>query len=106
MIMQNMKNIYCPNCNSTHWIEHFSMSTAMGWVQEYENGLPINSNPNIITTKCTCCECHHDFTYKVQYGEILDIIDEGEKPQVPVIKMPPINWNEEQQLTVKAGCID
>jgi len=80
--------IYCPNCGKSHYVQHYSTTTALGWVQEYENGIPLNSNPNVSTTYCTCCECHHDFFYTEQYGEIQDIVDKGEHHEVPVLKMP------------------
>ena len=81
-------NIKCPNCGKSHYIQHYSTTTALGWVQEYENGVPLNSNPNVSTTYCTCCECHHDFFYTEQYGEVQEIVDKGEHPEVPVLNVP------------------
>lgn len=80
--------INCPNCGKSHYVQHYSTTTALGWVQEYENGIPLNSNPNVSTTYCTCCECNHDFFYTEQYGEIQDIVDKGERHEVPVLKVP------------------
>ena len=69
--------IKCPNCGSTHYVEHYSTSTAMGWIQEYNDGKLVGRDPNISTTYCSCCSCRHNFQYKTQYGEIYDIIDTG-----------------------------
>lgn len=80
--------IKCPNCEKSHYVEHYSTTTALGWVQEYKDGELVNSNPNVSTTYCTCCECKHDFHYEEQYGEIIKIIDDGEKPEVPILEVP------------------
>jgi len=97
--------IKCPNCGKSHYVKHYSTSTALGWIQEYENDIPINSNPNVTTTYCTCCECGHDFFYTEQYGEVQEIVDKGKKPEVPTIEMPinadkPITLSAEQ-LAIK-----
>lgn len=80
--------IKCPNCGESHYQYHYSTTTAMGWIQEYKNGEPVNSNPNISTSYCTCCECGHDFYYTEQYGEVQSIVDQGKKPEVPTLNMP------------------
>lgn len=92
--------IKCPNCGKSHYVKHYSTSTALGWIQEYENDIPINSNPNVTTTYCTCCECRHDFFYTEQYGEIQEIVDKGKKPEVPVIKMPINAPSSGETLTI------
>lgn len=81
-------NINCPNCGKSYYAEHYSMTTALGWTPVYKDGVEINGNPNITTTYCTCCNCKHDFHYEEQYGEIIKIIDDGEKPEVPVLEVP------------------
>ena len=80
--------IKCPNCGASHYVEHYSMTTALGWTPEYKDGVMISKNPNTTTTHCTCCECHHKFTYSEQYGEILDITDNGPEVQVPALTIP------------------
>lgn len=90
--------INCPNCGKSHYIENYFTTTALGWAQEYEDGIPVNSNPNTSTTFCTCCECKHDFSYREQNGEIFDIIDRGIKPEIPTIQTP-INITTENEET-------
>ena len=79
--------IKCPNCGESHYQYHYSTTTAMGWIQEYKDGIPVNSNPNISTSYCTCCECGHDFYYTEQYGEVQSIVDQGKRPEVPTINV-------------------
>lgn len=81
-------NIKCPNCGTSWYTQHYSTTTAIGWEQTYKDGIPQNNNPNISTTYCTCCKCKHDFHYKEQYGEIIETIDDGEKPPIPTINVP------------------
>lgn len=81
-------SIKCPNCGESYYAEHYSTTTALGWTPVYKDGVEINGNPNVTTTYCTCCNCKHDFHYEEQYGEIIKIIDDGEKPEVPVLEMP------------------
>lgn len=80
--------IKCPNCEKSHYVEHYSTTTALGWVQEYKNGELVNNNPNVSTTYCTCCECGHDFFYTEQYGKVQEIVDKGKRQEVPTLKMP------------------
>jgi hypothetical protein len=44
----------------------------------YKDGINVNPDGNITTTYCTCCNCHHNFHYEIQGGEILSITDDGE----------------------------
>lgn len=81
-------NINCPNCGKSYYAEHYSTTTALGWTPVYKDGVEINGNPNVTTTYCTCCNCKHNFHYEEQYGEIIKIIDDGEKPEVPVLEVP------------------
>lgn len=80
--------IRCPNCGESYYTVRYSTKTALGWMPTYRNGIKINDDPNTTTTYCTCCNCKHDFHYEEQYGKIIKIIDEGEKPEVPVLEMP------------------
>lgn len=79
--------ITCPNCGVSHYSVRYTSTTAMGWIQTYKDGVPQNDNPNISTTFCTCCNCKHNFHYRVQYGEVIDIVDDGKLPEVPVIEL-------------------
>ena len=92
--------IKCPNCEKSHYVQHYSTSTAVGWIQEYENGIPINSNPNVATTYCTCCACGHDFFYTEQYGKVQEIVDQGKKPEIPVVEMPINSPSSGEALTL------
>lgn len=80
--------IKCPNCGESYYTQHYSTTTAMGWAAVYKDGKMISENPNISTSYCTCCSCHHDFHYSEQYGKIIECIDDGEKPEVPVLNVP------------------
>ena len=90
--------IHCPNCHKSHYTERYSTSTLLGWSPEYINGLLVDNNPNTTTTYCTCCECHHNFYYTIQYGEIQEVIDEGEPEKVPVIQMPSVDKDLEGKV--------
>lgn len=80
----------CPHCNSTHYVEHYSTSTAMGWISEYNMGKMVSRDPNISTTYCTCCECRHNFSYKTQYGEVQEIVDTGlSEPEIQLSDTTP-----------------
>ena len=94
--------IRCPNCGESHYQYHYSTTTAMGWIQEYKNGEPVNGNPNISTSYCTCCKCGHDFYYTEQYGEVQSIVDKGKKPEVPTLNVPINAPSSGEALTVKA----
>ena len=94
--------IKCPNCEKSHYVEHYSTTTALGWVQEYKNGELVNSNPNVSTTYCTCCECGHDFFYTEQYGKVQEIVDKGKRQEVPTLKMPINVLSGGEVLTVSS----
>ena len=94
--------IKCPNCGESHYITHYSTTTALGWVQEYKDGIPINNNPNVSTTYCTCCECHHDFFYTEQYGKVQEIVDKGRRQEIPTLKMPINASSGGEVLTVSS----
>lgn len=80
-----MNEIKCPNCNNSNYIEHYSTRTALGWYPHYKDGKIVNDDPNITTTYCECCNCDHKFHYTIQYGAIIEIIDDGEIVKVPTI---------------------
>ena len=92
-----MNTIKCPNCGASHYVEHYSMTTALGWTPEYKDGVLVSKNPNTSTTHCTCCECHHKFTYSEQYGEVISITDNGPEISVPTLTIP-INEGIESHL--------
>lgn len=94
--------IKCPNCGESHYQYHYSTTTAMGWIQEYKDGELVNGNPNISTSYCTCCECGHDFYYETQYGNVIKIIDQGKKPEVPTLNVPINAPSTGEVLKVKA----
>ena len=94
--------IKCPNCGESHYQYHYSVTTAMGWAQVYKDGILQDSNPNVSTNYCTCCECGHDFYYTEQYGEIQSIIDLGKKPEGPTLNVPINASSTEEVSKVKA----
>ena len=94
--------IKCPNCGESHYQYHYSVTTAMGWTQVYKEGILQNSNPNVSTSYCTCCECGHDFYYTEQYGEVQSIVDQGKKPEVPTLNVPINEPSAGEVLKVKA----
>lgn len=79
-----MTGIKCPNCGGTHYVYKHSMTTALGWVEEYKDGKLISQNPNTTTSYYTCCECNHNFEVEEQFGEIQSITDKGKPTEVPV----------------------
>lgn len=54
----------CPHFGKSYYQERYSMTTAMGWVPIYRDGVLMNSNPNITTTYCYCLNCGKEFSYK------------------------------------------
>ena len=84
-----MNIVNCPNCGKSDYTVYYSTSTALYWSTRVVDGQVIDNNPNIRTTHCTCNICHHNFYYKEQYGEIIDIEDVGsaqkEEEEIEVI---------------------
>ena len=78
----------CPNCGSTTVEYRYSTSTLMGYSQIIKDGEWQSCDPNWHTSYYTCCECHHKFRIREQYGEIVDITDDGKEQEIPIIKAP------------------
>ena len=78
--------IQCPNCGKSHYSEKYSMRTAMYYPPVWKNGINVNPDGNFTTTYCYCCECHHNFIVKIQYGEVVSITDDGEFKPDPIVK--------------------
>ena len=78
----------CPNCGSTTVEYRYSTSTLMGYSQIIKDGEWQNCDPNWHTSYYTCCECHHKFHMRRQYGKIVDVIDEGQEQKIPIVEMP------------------
>jgi len=98
-----MSNIKCPSCGESHYIEHYSTTTAMYYPPIYKDGINVNPDGNITTTYCTCCNCNHNFHYEIQNGVILSITNDGEA------KSTSINYSESISVadnTIKASDID
>lgn len=65
--MSMQKNtVKCPHCGESYYEELYSTSTLLGWTPVYKDGKLINSDPNIITTHCSCLSCNEKFSYKNQ----------------------------------------
>ena len=78
----------CPNCGSTTVEYRYSTSTLMGYSQIIKDGEWQNCDPNWHTSYYTCCKCHHRFHIREQYGKIVDVTDEGQEQEIPIIEMP------------------
>ena len=52
-------NIMCPKCHKKHFTVGESTCTLAYHQPVYKDGVNINPNHNICTTKYTCCECGH-----------------------------------------------
>lgn len=94
-----MLEIKCPHCNASYFQENYSVSTALGWVPVYKDGVQVNDNPNVTTTFCTCLNCSHQFSYKVNCGIIIDIEDLGVIDPVPTITEPITVITDESAVT-------
>ena len=88
----------CPNCDSTTVQYRYATSTLMGYSQIIKDGEWQGSDPNWHTSHYICCECHHKFYIREQYGKIVDVIDDGEEAVVPVLKVP-INKPDSSSIT-------
>ena len=69
-------NFKCPNCGANDAYYRYAVSTLLGFTPIVKDGAFIMNDPNITTTKYTCCKCGHDFSVREQYGKILDISDD------------------------------
>lgn len=69
----------------------------------YKDGINVNPDGNITTTYCTCCNCNHNFHYKIQNGEILSITDDGEVEPTPINYLESISVSDS---TTKTSDID
>lgn len=89
-----MSNIKCPACGEQHYIEHYSTITAMYYPPIYKDGINVNPDGNIKTTYCTCCNCHHNFHYEIQNGEILSITNDGEAESTSINYLESISVSD------------
>ena len=70
-------NFVCPNCGESYYAVRYSTSTAVYYPAIYKDGKNINNDANISTTYVTCYNCHHDFSVREQFGQIIGTTDEG-----------------------------
>ena len=77
--------VKCPNCGASHYEQGFSMTTAMYYPPIYKDGVNTNPDGNITSTTCRCLVCKHNFVIKEQYGEVIDIYDQGLKEEPKTI---------------------
>ena len=64
----------CPRCGSTDpIIEGYSTTTAVYYPPVWENGVNINPDGNVTTTKYTCGKCECNFSARYQHGKLLSI---------------------------------
>ena len=57
------KNIQCPHCGASYYMEKSRMKTCAYYPPIYKNGVNINPDRNKTTIYCTCMECGKDFSY-------------------------------------------
>lgn len=89
-----MSNIKCPHCGESYHIEHYSTITAMYYPPIYKDGVNVNPDGNITTVYCTCCNCHHNFHYEIQNGEILSITNDGEAESASINYLESISVSD------------
>lgn len=56
-----IKNITCPHCGVSHYMELYSTSTAMYYPPTYKDGVNINPDMNKAITHCECLNCGKEF---------------------------------------------
>lgn len=100
--------IKCPNCGKSHYTKRYSVQTAVYYPTVYQDGKVVSRDGNISTVHCTCIECHHDFTYQEQYGEVFNISDEGKCQNVFEIGGGSITVGTNGSLSIAATskCLD
>ena len=65
-----MNKIICPYCGKSHYIEKYSVSTAVYSPIEFIDSVPYYNDPNQYSTFCTCCECGKSFSYSLYKGNV------------------------------------
>ena len=64
----------CPKCGSVGPLSQgMSITTNAYYPPHIVNGVNVNPDGNITTTKFTCEKCGCDFVAKFQYGECIDV---------------------------------
>lgn len=53
----------CPHCGASYYQELYSMTTAVYYPPIYKDGVNINPDRNISTTRCHCLNCDKDFSF-------------------------------------------
>ena len=81
------KKVKCPYCGESYYMENNSVTTAMYYPPIYKDGVNVNPDGNYTTTECICMNCHHRFSYKMRFGEILEYTDYGETKETPITLM-------------------
>lgn len=87
--------IKCPYCGKSHYEEGFSTRTAMYFTPIIKDGVNINEDRNITTTRCKCLECNKYFNIKEQAGNTW--VEEAPQPESVNTNPMPIDAN----ITVK-----
>ena len=99
--------INCPHCGKSHYTEFYSTQTAVYYPPVWKDGVNVNPDGNVTTTKYNCLECHHDFIVCFQYGKVVAITDEGEVKPTPfasdvnITAMPTTTTINEQYCTIE-----
>lgn len=79
------ESIKCPNCGESYYSEGVTTRTLMYFPPVYKDGVNVNPDKNISTTRCECMACHHYFYIRSRGGETwVEPSDEVAK-SVPVI---------------------
>ena len=67
----NLKDIKCPKCGQSYFMEKYSVETAVYYPPIYENGVNVNPDRNTTTTVCACLNCNEIFSYQTRGGELI-----------------------------------
>lgn len=55
-------DVTCPYCGAKHFALGYGITTAVYCPTIIKDGKVIDNDCNSTTYKCTCCECHREFT--------------------------------------------
>ena len=76
--------IICPHCGASHYSESYSSCTAVYYPPIWKNGVNVNPDMNITTTRAHCYECNYDFIIKYQNGKVWTEEGKYNSPNLPV----------------------
>lgn len=89
-----MSKIVCPNCGESYYTEKYSTRTAVYYPAVWKDGVNQNPDGNVTTTYCECINCHYSFSYKEQYGKIIEVTLGEKLTPVPTIAQALNNFSQ------------